>query len=101
VFDRVVLADDETECIDGGNDQDPFGYSQFFTLHNQACVQTQTNEGISCDEKDPFRDLESRCKPPSGYQQCRGTTLTMQSLPSIVYAILKHTTEGIYGGRKY
>jgi len=53
----ALLADDEAERIDGGDDENPFGYTKPLTLDNQTCVQTEANEGIGCDEKDPFRDL--------------------------------------------
>lgn len=52
-----VLADDKTERVNGSNDEYPFRHAKLLTLHDQACVQTQANEGIGCDEKDPFRDL--------------------------------------------
>ena len=53
----VVLADDETQRIDRGNDEDPFGHTKLLTLDSQTCVQTKANNGIGCNEKDPFRDL--------------------------------------------
>lgn len=53
----VVLADDETQRIDRGNDENPFGYTKLLTLDSQTCVQTKANNGIGCNEKDPFRDL--------------------------------------------
>ena len=52
-----VLADDETQRIDRGNNEDPFGHTKLLTLHCQTCVQTKANNGIGCDEKNPFRDL--------------------------------------------
>ena len=53
----VVLADDETQRIDRGNDEYPFGNTKLLTLDSQACVQTEANNGIGCNEKNPFRDL--------------------------------------------
>ena len=53
----VLLADDQAQRINGGDDEDPFRHSQFLTLYDQACVQAQTDKGIREDEEDPFRDL--------------------------------------------
>ena len=52
-----VLADYQGQGVNGGGDEDPFGHAQFLTLHDQACVQTQTDKGVGDDEEDPFRDL--------------------------------------------
>lgn len=35
---EAILADNETERIDGSDDEDPFGHTKLLTLHNQACV---------------------------------------------------------------
>lgn len=56
-----VLADDQTQRVNGGHDEDPFGHTKLLTLHNQTCVQTQTDEGVGEDEEDPFRDLCRVC----------------------------------------
>jgi hypothetical protein len=56
-MDAAVLADDEAERIDGGNNENPFGYTKFLTLDYHTRVQTEANEGVGCDKKDPFRDL--------------------------------------------
>jgi hypothetical protein len=53
----VVLADDETQRIDRCNDENPFGHTKLLTLDSQTCVQTEANNSIGCNEKDPFRDL--------------------------------------------
>jgi hypothetical protein len=59
-IERVILADDETERINGGYDEYPFGNTEFLTLHDQARVQTKADEGVSCNEQDPFRGLGSK-----------------------------------------
>jgi hypothetical protein len=56
-FGDGALADDQSQRINGGRDEDPFGYTQLLTLDDQACVQTQTDKGVGDDEEDPFRDL--------------------------------------------
>jgi hypothetical protein len=86
----VVLADDETQRIDRGNDENPFGHAKLFALDSQTCVQTETNNSISCNEKDPFRDLLCMCQFQLDKTHVEIVILTMQSLPSIKYAILKH-----------
>jgi hypothetical protein len=57
---RDVLANDEAERVNGGYDEYPFGHTKLLTLHNQACVQTKADNGVSCDEENPFRGLGSK-----------------------------------------
>ena len=57
---RDVLADDKAKRINGSYDEDPFGYTKFLTLHDQACVQTEADKGVSCNEENPFRDLQRK-----------------------------------------
>jgi hypothetical protein len=63
-----LLADDQGQGVDGGGDEDPFGHAQLLTLHDQACVQPQTDEGVGDDEEDPFRDLCSQIGKRFGRQ---------------------------------
>lgn len=85
----VVLADDETQRIDRGNDEYPFGHTKLLTLDCQTCVQTEANNSISCNEKNPFRDLGCMCQLELGDTHGEIVILTMQSLPSIKYAIFE------------
>lgn len=54
VFEDDVLADDQAQRIDGSNNEDPFGYTELLTLHDQTCVQPQADKGVCEDEEDPF-----------------------------------------------
>ena len=90
----VVLADDETQRIDRGNYEDPFGHTKLLTLDYQTCVQSKANNGIGCDEKNPFRDLQCKCQHELSDTPAKIVRPTMQSLPSIKNAIfVKHLPE--------
>lgn len=53
-----LLADDEAQGVNGGDDEDPFGHAKLRALHEQARVQTEADDGVCGYEEDPFGDLD-------------------------------------------